>query len=67
MPTKQDEWKAQNTMWVSVRIQNSSGIPDSLQKALEKTGKTKNGYIIESIREKLIRDGYLAEKSEKAE
>lgn len=62
MKTKQDEWQAKNTMWVSIRIQNSSGIPEALTVALEKSGKTKNGYIIEAIREKLIRDGYLTEK-----
>lgn len=60
MPTKQDEWKAQNTMWVSVRIQNSSGIPAALTEALTASGKTKNAYIIEAIREKLERDGYLS-------
>ncbi len=64
MPTKQDEWKAQNTMWVSIRIQNSSGIPKSLEQALAETGKTRNAYIIDAIREKLERDGYMAKISE---
>lgn len=56
------EWKSKNTIMMGVRIQNSSGIPEALTVALEKSGKTKNNYIIEAIREKLIRDGYLTEK-----
>lgn len=56
-----DAWKAEHTTWVSIRIQNSSGIPDALKNALQKMGKTKNSYIIEAIREKLIRDGYMPE------
>lgn len=59
MPTKQDEWKAKNTLWVSIRIQNSSGIPHALEQALVDSGKTRNSYIIDAIREKLQRDGYL--------
>lgn len=59
---KQDAWQAQHTTWISIRIQNASGIPDALQQALA-SGKTKNGFIIEAIREKLIREGYMPEKS----
>lgn len=65
MPTKQDEWKAKNTMWVSIRIQNSSGIPQALEHAMTESGKTRNGFIIEAIREKLIHDGYMPENPEK--
>lgn len=63
MGTKENEWKAKNTLMIGVRIQNSSGIPDALMRALEQSGKTKNAYIIEALREKLIRDGYMAEES----
>lgn len=65
MATKHDEWMAKNTMWVSIRIQNSSGIPESLQIALEKSGRTRNGFIIDAIREKLIREGYMEEVQSK--
>lgn len=64
MPIKkaEEEWKAKNTLMIGIRIQNSSGIPEALMHALEESGKTKNAYIIEAIREKLIRDGYMQEK-----
>ena len=62
MPTKQDEWKAKNTTLFSIRIQNSSGVMDALEKAMADTGKTRHGYIVDAIREKLIRDGYMQEK-----
>lgn len=61
MATRQDEWKSKNTIMIGIRIQNSSGIPDALMNALTDTGKTKNAYIIEAIREKLIRDGYMSQ------
>ena len=57
-----DKWQKENTQFIGIRIQNSSGIPAALNKALEESGKTKNAYIIESIREKLIRDGYMQKK-----
>lgn len=62
MPTKQDEWQAKNTTLFSIRIQNSSGIMEAIKKAMEATGKTRHGFIVEAIREKLIREGYLQEK-----
>ena len=54
-----DKWQKENTQFIGIRIQNSSGIPEALMRALEDTGKTKNGFIIDAIREKLQRDGYL--------
>lgn len=59
---KHYEWMKNNTMMIGIRIQKSSGIIDPLLKALEVSGKTKNAYIIEAIKEKLIRDGYMQEK-----
>lgn len=59
-----DAWKAEHTTWVSIRIQNSSGIPDALTNALQGAGKSRNAYIIDAIREKLIRDGYMPESPE---
>ena len=54
-----DKWKKENTVQYGVRIQNSSGIPGAMEKMMQKTGLTKNAYIIAAIREKLTRDGYL--------
>lgn len=49
---------------VGIRIQKSSGIIEPFEKALEQTGKTKNAYVLDAIREKLQRDGYLQEESD---
>lgn len=54
-----EKWKKENTLQCGVRIQNSTGIPNALERALTDTGVTKNAYIIAAIREKLTRDGYL--------
>ena len=54
-----DTWKKENTMQCAVRIQNATGIPGAMENAMAETGLTRNAYIIEAIREKLIRDGYL--------
>ena len=43
----------------SLKIRKSTGIVDALSKMGENTGVSRNAYIIEAIREKLIRDGYL--------
>lgn len=59
MRTKLDEWQAKNTTMISLRIQNSSGIMEALSRAIQEQGKTRHGYIVEAIREKLTRDGYL--------
>lgn len=49
---------------VGIRIQKSSGIIEPFEKALEQTGKTKNAYVLDAIREKLEREGYLPAKSD---
>lgn len=59
VPKSQSDWQKKNTTMIGLRIQNSTGIPDALEYALIDSGKTKNAYIIDAIREKLIRDGYL--------
>lgn len=62
-----EAWKKENTLIFSIRIMNTSGIPSALDKALEAEELSRNAYIITAIREKLIRDGYLSEETEKAE
>lgn len=59
VPKSQADWQKKNTVMIGLRIQNASGIPNALEYALIDSGKTKNAYIIDAIREKLIRDGYL--------
>lgn len=56
-----NEWKKENTAQYGIRLMNSTGIPQALDAAVAKTGKSRNAYIIEALREKLIRDGYLSE------
>lgn len=56
-----EAWKKANTITVTFRLMNSSGIPDALKLAEQNSGKTKSGYIIAALREVLIRDGYLKE------
>lgn len=53
-----EQWKKENTLQIGVRINNTTGIPAAFQKAISDAGINKNTYIIEAIREKLIRDGY---------
>lgn len=54
-----EKWKKENTVQYGVRILNTTGIPSAMDRMMVDIGKTKNAYIIEAIREKLIRDGYL--------
>ena len=56
---KKEAWQKDNTKMYGVRIQNKSGIPEALEIAKTSSGLTTNAFIIEAIREKLIRDGYL--------
>ena len=62
MRTKLDAWQAKNTTMISLRIQNSSGIIEALSSAIQEQGKTRHGYIVEAIREKLTREGFLQSK-----
>lgn len=59
-----EDWKKANTTMCGVRFMNSSGIPAAMEKAITAGNTTKNGYIVAAVREKLIRDGYLSEKTE---
>lgn len=56
------DWQKKNTTMIGIRIQNATGIPEALEYALVDSGKTKNAYIIDAIREKLEREGYLPEQ-----
>lgn len=55
------KWDKECSQYYAVRIGLKTGIPAALDYALRVTGKTKNGFIIEAIREKLIRDGFMTE------
>lgn len=53
-----DKWQKEHTQIFSIRLQNTSGIPAALARIMAEKCVTRNGYIIEALREKLIRDGY---------
>lgn len=59
-------WQKENSIKLTVRVMNSSGIPAALEVARNDSGLTNSGYVIAALREKLIRDGYLTEKQESA-
>lgn len=73
MPWKNEETKRQydkeyaekNCKRYAVKFQISTGIPAAMQKVLD-AGCSANAYIGQAVKEALIRDGYLSEKSEKA-
>ena len=54
-----EAWKKENSKQYAVRVTNSSGIPDALEKAKADLNLTSGGFLMLAIREKLIRDGYL--------
>ena len=62
-----EAWRKENTTMCGVRFMNSSGIPAAMDKAIAAEKSNKNAYIIAAVREKLIRDGYLSEETEKSE
>ena len=62
-----EAWKKANTTMCGVRFLNSSGIPAAMDKAIAAEKSNKNAYIIAAVREKLVRDGYLSEETEKFE
>lgn len=55
-----EAWKKENTTRITIRLMNSSGMPDALREVESVSGKTRGSYIIAALREALIRDGYLS-------
>lgn len=48
----------------SLKIRKATGIVEAIGKMSKNTGISRNAYIIEAIREKLQRDGYLPSAEE---
>ena len=59
-----EAWKKENSIKLTVRVMNLTGIPAALEIARNDAGLTNSGYVIAALREKLIRDGYLTETQE---
>jgi len=58
------QWRKENAKTVTVTLSNSSGIPEALQKAIEKTGDTEAGYVRKALIEKLRRNHLLPKVEE---
>ncbi len=59
MLDKRDLWKRENTKLYQIRIANSSGVPEALEKMTAETGVTATEYLREALLEKLDYDGYI--------
>ena len=62
-----EAWKKANTIKLTVRVMNSTGIPAALEVARNDAKLTNSGYVIAALREKLIRDGYLTPETPESE
>lgn len=51
----------------SVKVRKESGVQEALELASVGLGISKNAYVVAAVQEKLIRDGYLSEKSEEVQ
>lgn len=56
-----DRYHAENYDQFYFRVRKDSGIMDALRKMSDETGVSINGYITESVKQKLIADGYMSE------
>lgn len=54
-------YNSANCKLYTIKVRNDSGIPQAMEN-MKLTGQTTNSYIIESLKEKLIRDGYMKPK-----
>ena len=54
-----DKWMAENTVRMTLRFTNNSGIPAALQKMTDQTGMKATEYIRKVVIESLEFDGYL--------
>ena len=57
----QTDWDKENTLMIGIHIPNSSGIPQALLDYIEDKQMTKNAFVIQAIKEKLIREEYNPE------
>ena len=71
MATRKSEidykWEKDNCTRINLKIRNDSGLVEIIDKVRVCTNDSRNSYIIAAVREKLIRDGYLSEETEKSE
>lgn len=56
-------WTKKACTRISLKIRNDSGIPDAIEK-VRADDISANSYILQALREKLIKDGYFIEPEE---
>jgi len=56
-----NEYRRQNYNQFYVRVRKDSGIMEALQKMHDDTGESINGFIVETVRRKLIAEKYMQE------
>ena len=54
-----DRYHAENYHQFYMRVRKDSGIMEALQKMRDDTGDSVNGYIMESVKRRLIAEGYM--------
>ena len=63
MPTYQEKWKKENIQAFQFTASKNSQLPEAIKKAAENNGISPSAYVKKATIEKLIKDGYLSEKS----
>lgn len=58
-PGYSTQYHAENYHQFYLRVRKDSGIMDALRKMQDETGSSVNGYITESVKRKLIADGFM--------
>ena len=56
-----NEYRRQNYHQFYLRVRKDSGIMEALQKMHDDTGDSINSFIVETVKRKLIADGYMHE------
>ena len=54
-----DRYHAENYHQFYMRVRKDPGIMEALQKMRDDTGDSVNGYIMESVKRRLIAEGYM--------
>lgn len=57
-----DRYHTENYHQFYLRVRKDSGIMEALQKMQQDTGDSINGYVAESVKRRLILEGYMPEE-----
>ena len=56
-----DRYHAENYHQFYLRVRKDAGIMEALQKMRDESGESINAYIAESVKRRLVADGYMSE------